>query len=148
MTQYKYKVMCQACFYFYTILVWTQVSLRERERRESFEQRITRPHFHVKPIDEAQLKAWSEYLDFEQAQATGSEDSSSGGGRGGGGIGTAAALSAGRKRPRGGGGGGGAGRGLRGRGGGVERLFERCLVPCACYWWLWERYALWKVCTM
>lgn len=27
----------------------------------------------------------------------------------------------------------------------IEGLFERCLVPCASYWWLWERYALWKV---
>ncbi|CAN0129106.1 unnamed protein product, partial [Hapterophycus canaliculatus] len=45
-----------------------QVSLRAREEREDFERRITRPHFHVKPLDDAQLSAWSQYLDFEQAQ--------------------------------------------------------------------------------
>lgn len=49
----------------------------------------------------------------------------------------------GRKRPRAG------EEGSSGNGGdrhkGIERLFERCLVPCASYWWLWERYAMWKV---
>lgn len=45
-----------------------QASLRGRQRRESFERRISRPHFHVKPLDDAQLLAWSQYLDFEQAQ--------------------------------------------------------------------------------
>lgn len=45
-----------------------QVSLRGRQRRESFERRIRRPHFHVKPLDDAQLSAWSQYLDFEMAQ--------------------------------------------------------------------------------
>lgn len=65
---------------------------------------------------------------------------------------SSAVATPGRKRRRGGGegengdGGSGSnnGRGSRGNGD-VERLFERCLVPCASYSWLWERYALWKV---
>lgn len=67
------------------------------------------------------------------------------------GAGRSASAGPGRKRPRSGeGGGGGGGSSGNGSGGGrgnenIERLFERCLVPCACYWWLWERYALWKV---
>lgn len=71
--------------------------------------------------------------------------SSSGGGRSGSSAGT------GRKRPRAGeerssGGGDGGSNGNGGHKGiEIERLFERCLVPCASYWWLWERYALWKV---
>ncbi|CAN0151198.1 unnamed protein product [Ectocarpus fasciculatus] len=121
-----------------------KASLRGRQRRESFERRISRPHFHVKPLDDAQLLAWSQYLDFEQAQAAGAERGRS--------EGTSSAVATpGRKRRRGGGedenGDGGIGsnigRGSRGNGD-VERLFERCLVPCASYSWLWERYALWK----
>lgn len=100
---------------------------------------MTRPHFHVKPLDDSQLSAWSEYIDFEQAQATQE-------GEEGPGATARAKKPTSRKRPRGGGGGNGGveAGGARGKGG-VERLFERCLVPCASYWWLWERYALWKV---
>ncbi len=50
--------------------VTPQVSLRGRQRRESFERRISRPHFHVKPLDDDQLSAWSQYLDFELSQVT------------------------------------------------------------------------------
>ncbi|CBN75000.1 conserved unknown protein [Ectocarpus siliculosus] len=121
-----------------------KASLRGRQRRESFERRISRPHFHVKPLDDAQLLAWSQYLDFEQAQAAGAE-------RGRGEGLSSAVATPGRKRRRGGGegengdGGSGSNRGRGSRGSGdVERLFERCLVPCASYSWLWERYALWK----
>ncbi|CAN0491338.1 unnamed protein product [Ectocarpus sp. 12 AP-2014] len=121
-----------------------KASLRGRQRRESFERRISRPHFHVKPLDDAQLLAWSQYLDFERAQAAGAERGRSEGL-------SSAVATPGRKRRRGGGegengdGGSGSsnGRGSRGNGD-VERLFERCLVPCASYSWLWERYALWK----
>jgi len=31
----------------------------------SFEDKIRRPYFHVKPLDKAQLKNWVEYLDYE-----------------------------------------------------------------------------------
>lgn len=121
------------------MLLYPKASLRARARRESFEKRITRPHFHVKPLDEVQLSAWSEFLDFEISQQD----------EGGGdnlipspipdtGVGGNAVNSAGRKRSRG-------GNPTVSRGCDVERLFERCLVPCASYWWLWERYALWKV---
>lgn len=139
-----------------------QVSLRERDRRDSFERRITRPHFHVKPLDDAQLHAWSEYLDFEEAQAAGrgegagtESESQVAKGKKLSAMGTAPGVrSAGRKRGREqtkGGGGRGEGSATEdgssrmARRNDVERLFERCLVPCASYWWLWERYAMWKV---
>ncbi|CAN0313914.1 unnamed protein product [Pylaiella littoralis] len=122
-----------------------KASLRGRQRRESFERRISRPHFHVKPLDDAQLSAWSQYLDFELAQAAGAgaakTTATSSSGRS-----AAAPTRTGRKRPRvGEGGDSGESDGGSGDGNGeIERLFERCLVPCASYWWLWERYALWK----
>ncbi|CAN0250738.1 unnamed protein product, partial [Laminaria digitata] len=94
-------------------------------RRESFERRITRPHFHVKPLDDAQLSAWSQYLDFEQAQAASSAPR--------------VEVGAARKEAR------GEAEQAGEEQGEVRRLFERCLVSCASYWWLWERYALWKV---
>ncbi|CAM9734576.1 unnamed protein product, partial [Ascophyllum nodosum] len=121
-----------------------KASLRGRERRESFERRITRRHFHVKPLDDAQLSAWSEFLDFEISQQVGEGETGDAlpprpstatvSARDGN---PTAANPKGRKRSRG-------SKAAVSRGCDVERLFERCLVPCASYWWLWERYALWK----
>lgn len=139
-----------------------QVSLRERDRRESFERRITRPHFHVKPLDDSQLHAWSEYLDFEEAQSEGEHAVGRGPGMSSGTGPRSARKSGLPAKGDGENGGGGRKKGERddegarsGREDGiggerrkrseVERLYERCLVPCASYWWLWERYALWKV---
>jgi pre-mRNA-processing factor 39 len=40
----------------------------ELQKRLAFEQRIKRPYFHVKPLDETQLTNWHAYLDFEEQQ--------------------------------------------------------------------------------
>lgn len=118
------------------MLLYPKASLRGRARRESFEKRITRPHFHVKPLDDVQLCAWSEFLDFEISQQDeGGRDTIIPSPIP---VGGNAVNSAGYKRSRG-------GSPTVSRGCDVERLFERCLVPCASYWCLWERYALWKV---
>ena len=37
-----------------------------RATREPFEQRVKRPYFHVKPLDDAQLANWDTYLDNEE----------------------------------------------------------------------------------
>ena len=37
-------------------------------RRKAFEDVIRRPYFHVKPLDAAQLAAWSAYLDYMDAK--------------------------------------------------------------------------------
>ncbi|CAN0446645.1 unnamed protein product, partial [Discosporangium mesarthrocarpum] len=110
-----------------------KASLRERSRREPFEVRIARPYFHVKPLDQAQLEAWMEYLDFEEAQVQVAMP--------GGSVATGKVKGEGEVEGEGGGGRGrGRGRGAR-RGGGweVEMLYERCLVPCAGYAMMWER---------
>ncbi|CAH8452512.1 unnamed protein product [Heterobilharzia americana] len=38
-------------------------------RRWYFEEKIRRPYFHVKPLEEVQLNNWGEYLSFEEAEA-------------------------------------------------------------------------------
>ncbi|CAH8467248.1 unnamed protein product [Schistosoma turkestanicum] len=38
-------------------------------RRWYFEEKIRRPYFHVKPLEEVQLNNWAEYLSFEEAEA-------------------------------------------------------------------------------
>lgn len=37
----------------------------EVNMRWSFEEKIKRPYFHVKPLEKSQLKNWHDYLDFE-----------------------------------------------------------------------------------
>jgi len=48
--------------------VATESNAAARADREKapFEQRLTRPYFHVKPLDEAQLRAWRAYLDWTE----------------------------------------------------------------------------------
>lgn len=43
-----------------------QASKEEVGRRKAFEDAIKRPYFHVKPLDGAQLLAWSRYLDYAE----------------------------------------------------------------------------------
>jgi len=40
----------------------------EVQKRWEFEMEIKRPYFHVKPLDQFQLKNWRKYLDFEESQ--------------------------------------------------------------------------------
>ncbi|EDV21608.1 uncharacterized protein TRIADDRAFT_59779 [Trichoplax adhaerens] len=40
----------------------------EVKKRWGFEDKIKRPYFHVKPLEQDQLKNWREYLDFEIEQ--------------------------------------------------------------------------------
>ncbi|OQV12084.1 Pre-mRNA-processing factor 39 [Hypsibius exemplaris] len=40
----------------------------EAAKRWTFEENIKRPYFHVKPLENNQLKNWHEYLDFEIAE--------------------------------------------------------------------------------
>ncbi|CAL8466906.1 g6442 [Coccomyxa elongata] len=43
-----------------------EASKEEVGRRKAFEDAIKRPYFHVKPLDGAQLLAWSRYLDYAE----------------------------------------------------------------------------------
>ena len=43
-----------------------RATLAVRATREPFEQRVKRPYFHVKPLDDAQLANWDTYLDNEE----------------------------------------------------------------------------------
>ena len=45
-----------------------QSTKEELTRRNAFEAVIRRPYFHVKPLDAAQLSAWSHYLDYMDAK--------------------------------------------------------------------------------
>lgn len=45
-----------------------QSTKEELTRRKAFEDVIRRPYFHVKPLDAAQLSAWSHYIDFMDAK--------------------------------------------------------------------------------
>ncbi|KAM7536397.1 hypothetical protein Aperf_G00000081031 [Anoplocephala perfoliata] len=92
-------------------------------KRWYFEEKIRRPYFHVKPLEEAQLKNWAEYLSFEESEASSAEAL----------LNmpttesqpkpqiTAAEVQLAKKR--------------------VRILYERCLVACALYEHLWIRYA-------
>jgi len=40
---------------------------KEVQRRAGYEELIRRPYFHTKPLDNAQLRNWRSYLDFEAA---------------------------------------------------------------------------------
>ncbi|CDS36653.1 pre mRNA processing factor 39 [Echinococcus multilocularis] len=89
-------------------------------KRWYFEEKIRRPYFHVKPLEEAQLNNWAEYLSFEESEAASAEallavsatdDSQI----------TPADVQLAKKR--------------------VRVLYERCLVACALYEHMWIRYA-------
>ena len=45
-----------------------QSTKEELTRRNAFEAVIRRPYFHVKPLDAAQLSAWSHYIDYMDAK--------------------------------------------------------------------------------
>ena len=45
-----------------------QSTKEELTRRKAFEDVIRRPYFHVKPLDAAQLSAWSHYIDYMDAK--------------------------------------------------------------------------------
>ena len=51
-----------------TKAVIVQSTKEEVTRRKAFEDVIRRPYFHVKPLDAAQLAAWSAFLDYMQAK--------------------------------------------------------------------------------
>ncbi|VDM18177.1 unnamed protein product [Hydatigera taeniaeformis] len=92
-------------------------------KRWFFEEKIRRPYFHVKPLEEAQLNNWSEYLSFEESEAASAEallavpttDDFSAAQI------TLADVQLAKKR--------------------VRVLYERCLVACALYEHMWIRYA-------
>lgn len=84
-------------------------SIQRRLERQPFEAGVRRWYFHVKPLDEAQLQNWRDYLGREIERAKGAS---------------------GREE-------------LERAQTDVERLFERCLVPCALYAEFWIKYAYW-----
>ncbi|VDP91651.1 unnamed protein product [Echinostoma caproni] len=108
-----------------------QATYTQIMKRWYFEEKIRRPYFHVKPLEEVQLTNWADYLSFEEAEAAAIEssvreelkaeqpdlsDSEL----------TAKVLSSdsvilARRR--------------------VKVLYERCLVACALYEHIWIRYA-------
>uniref|UniRef100_A0A1B6HCR9 Uncharacterized protein n=1 Tax=Homalodisca liturata TaxID=320908 RepID=A0A1B6HCR9_9HEMI len=47
----------------------THITTKEAvQARQTFEEGIKRPYFHVKPLERCQLKNWKDYLEFEIAQ--------------------------------------------------------------------------------
>ncbi|CAL8100707.1 unnamed protein product [Calicophoron daubneyi] len=100
-------------------------------KRWYFEEKIRRPYFHVKPLEEVQLTNWAEYLSFEESEAatalaTAKEEAKS----------NDADLSdvdlnkiASASEPV---------KLARQR---VRVLYERCLIACALYEHFWIRYA-------
>ncbi len=91
-----------------------------------FLPQIRRPYFHVKPLEEAQLNNWAEYLSFEESEAASTEALLA--------APTSAApteeneqavtqedVDLAKKH--------------------VRILYERCLVACALYEHMWIRYA-------
>ncbi|VUZ44025.1 unnamed protein product [Hymenolepis diminuta] len=94
-------------------------------KRWFFEEKIRRPYFHVKPLEEAQLNNWAEYLSFEESEASSAEavfnvPVTEGHSAAEPQI-TFAEVQLAKKR--------------------VCILYERCLVACALYEHLWIRYA-------
>ncbi|KAK4467501.1 hypothetical protein MN116_008956 [Schistosoma mekongi] len=99
-------------------------------RRWYFEEKIRRPYFHVKPLEEVQLNNWAEYLSFEEAEAATvishireqikatnqlSDDKLEEA------VLECSEVKLAKRR--------------------VRVLYERCLVACALYEHLWIRYA-------
>ena len=41
-----------------------QATKAELDERKQFEDLIRRPYFHVKPLDQGQLGAWNNYIDY------------------------------------------------------------------------------------
>ncbi|CAM9759292.1 unnamed protein product [Chrysoparadoxa australica] len=92
-------------------------SQEDYNNRAAFEQALPRQFFHVKPLDEVQLKTWDEYLDFETQKCQGQDSGLA------------------------------QGQGMAGTNGPLRRadtLHERCLIACANYSNFWIRCALWK----
>ncbi|OON20456.1 hypothetical protein X801_03661 [Opisthorchis viverrini] len=108
-----------------------QATYTQIMKRWYFEEKIRRPYFHVKPLEEVQLTNWAEYLSFEEAEAAAvcanlreelksqhpemSDEE----------LDNAVASSD-------------TGKLAKRR---VLVLYERCLVPCALYEHFWIRYA-------
>nr|CDS34925.1 pre mRNA processing factor 39 [Hymenolepis microstoma] len=94
-------------------------------KRWFFEEKIRRPYFHVKPLEEAQLNNWAEYLSFEESEAASAEAVLNVPVTEGHSVTepqiTIAEVQLAKKR--------------------VRILYERCLVACALYEHLWIRYA-------
>lgn len=84
-------------------------SIQRRLERQPFEAGVRRWYFHVKPLDEAQLQNWRDYLGREIERAKGVSEKDE----------------------------------LERAKTDVQRLFERCLVPCALYAEFWIKYAYW-----
>ncbi|CAH8826583.1 unnamed protein product [Trichobilharzia szidati] len=99
-------------------------------RRWYFEEKIRRPYFHVKPLEEVQLNNWAEYISFEEAEAatvishiseqiklthqlSGDELEEA--------VSQSPEVKLAKRR--------------------VRILYERCLVACALYEHFWIRYA-------
>ncbi|KAF7707505.1 pre-mRNA-processing factor 39 [Silurus meridionalis] len=92
----------------------------EVRKRWNYEDGIKRPYFHVKPMDQTQLKAWHTYLDWEIAEAEAAHavtESTDVEGQEGSEVKESIA---------------GHGR--------VQILFERCLIACALYEEFWDKY--------
>ncbi|KAI4904162.1 hypothetical protein NFI96_013819 [Prochilodus magdalenae] len=92
----------------------------EVRKRWNYEDGIKRPYFHVKPLDRAQLKAWHSYLDWEIAEAQAAQEVTEGTSVEGPEGSNVNESVAGHKR--------------------VLILFERCVIACALYEELWDKY--------
>eukprot|EP00633_Aureoumbra_lagunensis_P003532 CAMPEP_0197285280 /NCGR_PEP_ID=MMETSP0890-20130614/493_1 /TAXON_ID=44058 ORGANISM="Aureoumbra lagunensis, Strain CCMP1510" /NCGR_SAMPLE_ID=MMETSP0890 /ASSEMBLY_ACC=CAM_ASM_000533 /LENGTH=602 /DNA_ID=CAMNT_0042752619 /DNA_START=14 /DNA_END=1822 /DNA_ORIENTATION=+ len=83
-------------------------------QRQKFELGIRRWYFHVKPLDEAQLENWRQYLYYEMQNTTKNNFND-----------TSVSTRKNNFAQ-------------------VDHLFERCLIPCALYAEFWLSYAFWK----
>jgi pre-mRNA-processing factor 39 len=88
-----------------------------------YESEIKRPYFHVKPLDDSQIRNWRSYLEFEEEEASKAASSSRRGNDNEAAVGDAEAAAEALAVAR------------------VYVLYERCLVPCAMYEEFWIRYA-------
>ncbi|KAF6773318.1 hypothetical protein AHF37_07751 [Paragonimus kellicotti] len=108
-----------------------QATYNQIMKRWYFEEKIRRPYFHVKPLEEVQLTNWAEYLSFEESEATTviaatreemkTEDPSLSDADLDAAVGASEVCKLARRR--------------------VRVLYERCLIPCALYEHFWIRYA-------
>ncbi|KAF7233551.1 Pre-mRNA-processing factor 39 [Paragonimus skrjabini miyazakii] len=108
-----------------------QTTYNQIMKRWYFEEKIRRPYFHVKPLEEVQLTNWAEYLSFEEAEATAviaatreemkTEDPNLSDADLDAAVGASEVCKLARRR--------------------VRVLYERCLIPCALYEHFWIRYA-------
>ncbi|XP_057705681.1 pre-mRNA-processing factor 39 [Corythoichthys intestinalis] len=105
----------------------------EVRKRWNFEDTIKRPYFHVKPLDQIQLRGWHAYLDWEVAQLNkDTQDNNKDPNQTDKDVNEAAEVTEAQQ--------GMAEAMVAQDDHRVRVLFERCLITCALYEEFWTRY--------